>query len=135
MHFFSPVFGWQCDSPDVHGSFEFDAVMGRVAGLDIYNARRALFPRQIDVNHDAHARGERMRARDESTVEIDDDSFTLAGEGIAGTEDLDGDLKRDTSTATMFEKWLIGRHWWIDSEIVHLRWRFAGGKRGEVTVK
>ncbi len=135
MHVLTPVPRRQDDSPDVHRSFEFDAVMRRVVGLDIHHARRTFFPREVDVNHDVHARLQGMRARDESAVKINDDGFALAGKGNAGTEDLNGDLKRDTRTATMLEKWRMRRHERIGTEIVHPRGTSASEKRGQDTVE
>ena len=77
--FFGPVVGGQDDAPDVDRLVELDAVVRRIIGIDVDDASAAFLAGQVDMDHDLHAGLERVRARDEGTVQVDDDGFARAG--------------------------------------------------------
>ena len=99
-----PVVGRQRHSPNVLRLNKFDPAVQRILRIDINYPSPGSLVRQVDVYRDSHSRSQPDFRSDQCSMDVDDDSLSVAGPTPRNILKRDHNLQRDTSAAPRFPK-------------------------------
>ena len=105
-----PVVGRQRHSPNVSRLIKFDPAVQRVLRIDINYPGPGSLVRQVDVHRDSHPRPQPDCRSDQCSMDVDDDSLSVAGPTPRIILKRDNHLQRDTSTASGIPKCRLRGH-------------------------